>query len=427
MIVESVPISVEYHIVTTSDWTKFQIKWGGWWSNWKVDCLKGCDKLKQRVGVDDNTITIAKASNDTTLVEVRIRCVLNINKKWLDSDISYLITKGDLKSTTVRIIVQGKEIESKTNPLKTPKNPKNPMSFNVPADLHVSASKERRIEIDYGDLEKRVKKFKKYERIFNSLTGWWFIGLFLVPVGEYIIRYFFGRKAETWEQMIFIAIGMAIVIGFAYLTGKRMNKYRLEDNEWATFYTHSIINNLQKYSKTTNIELKKDHRKKAVENAKDFLSCIKKRWKIGSFKLAQNYFGKSLSELKKNIEYRVIPFLKDGDDNLLRKIEQVMRNFLAESRSLNLEGINSLNKQMSSGLPTAESMKVGFRDRLLSFFGAHRILKHGVFALTVFVGCCVFYYTLVNYLQIVKEYALTVSVASFLGLVTIYFRRQPKE
>ena len=136
---ESIPISVEYHISTTSDWTKFQIVKGGWWSDREVECLKGCDRLKEGIAFDEKTISIKKAPYDRTLVEAIARCTLNIDKKYLDSHISYLTTKGDIESASVRIIVQEKEIERITNPHNISGNPQNPMPFKVSTSLHVSA------------------------------------------------------------------------------------------------------------------------------------------------------------------------------------------------------------------------------------------------------------------------------------------------
>jgi len=280
---------------------------------------------------------------------------------------------------------------------------------------------------EHSELETRVNKFKDYEKTFKFLTSYWYITLVVGPVENFVVRQFLGREPYNWEAFVSIAILNAVWIYLAYKFGKRMNKYRLEDNEWATFYTYSILNNLEKYSRTKNIGMKKDYRKKAIENAKDFFSCIKKRWKIGNFKLAKALFEKPLSELKKNIEYRIIPSLEKGDDKSLSIVEQIMRNFHAESRSLDLQSINSANEEMSSRLGSTERMKIGLRNRLIGFISSHKILKHTLFVSSLGVGCCLFYYFTVSHLGIQLEYAFTGSIAIFLGLLTIYFSKQPKE
>jgi len=282
---------------------------------------------------------------------------------------------------------------------------------------------------EYNKLEPRVKKFKRFEKIHSILLSNLTILLLMLSVPLYMIinLQFFGRQPSSWEGVIPVCIGMAVWIPSSLTITKKAAKYKLEDDEWATFYAYAITDNLEKYSTTTNIGMRQDYRKKTVETAKDFLSCIRKRWTIGKFKLAQEHYGKPLSELKKNIEYRLIPTLKDGDDELLGKVRDITEYYLVASRKLTLEAINSLNEQMSSKLPTAESMKIGLSERLSTFFTVHRILKNGLFAFTLFTGCCFLYYVAVTHLQIPREYAFTGSIAVFIGLITIYFRRQTKE
>lgn len=425
-IAESVQVTVEYHIVTTSDWTKFEIVSGGWWSDIEVECLKGCDRLKKGIVVDGKTIEIRKAPRDKALVEARARCTLNIDRKYLDSDISYLITKGDIESTTVKIIVEGKEITpEKTNLYNIKGNPRNPMAFRVSTSRHVAATKEIGTETDFDDLEKRAKKFRLYETIFNAIASYWYIAVLSVIIEPLIVIRFYGREPKSWEGLLSFVVAGVIFIVLARVTGKRAKKYRLEDNEWATFYTHSIVENLQKRSKTNNLDLKKDYRKRALKHAKDFLFCISKRWKIGTFKLARDRFGKALSELRKNIQFRVIPTLKEEDDKSLENVEQIMRNFLIESKSFSLESIDRINEQMSSKLNETYSMR--FRDRLSMSFGAHKVLQHGLFGLTLLTVCCVFYYIAITYFQISRDVVFGSTIVVFVGLLTIYFRRQPKE
>lgn len=421
---ESVPIPVEYIITTTSDWTNFHIVEGGSWTDGKIECLKGCDRLKQAV-FEDNVIVIKKVPQDITLVKVRATCTLNIDKKYLDSEISHLITKGDLNSTTVEIIIQGKEIESKANSENIEGKSENPMPFNVPASQYVSAFKKLKRKIDYNELETRVANFKKYERLFSFFTDYWFLAILILLMVFAVVSILIGRPVEPLETYLIAGLLGSVWVFSTHVTRKRVKKYKVEDDEWAIFYTHSIMNNLERYSETDNIYRKNDFRKKAVRFARDFLSCIEKRWEIGRFKLARDYFGKPLLELNKNIQYRIIPSLKDEDDKTLEKIEQIMRNFLMESRSLNIEGISRINKQMSSRLNEIKS--IGYRDRLSTLLSAHKALKHGLVIFSFAVGCGFFYYIVVIHGDIPKEYAFTGTVAGFLGLLTIYFRKQPRE
>jgi len=422
---KSVQIPVEYIITTTSDWTEFHIVEGGFWSNVEIECLKGCDKIRLQRVIDNKIIAISKARRNTDLVEVKAKCTLNVDIKYFDSQISHLITKGDLKSTTVRIIVQGKEIKTKTNRFNISGDPHNPHEFSVSTSQYVSAFPKLKTKIDYNELATRVAKFKKYERLFSFLTDYWFLAIIILLMFFAVFSIFFGRAPEAWEVWLAgILMGIVWVLP-THLAKRRVRRFKVEDDEWAIFYANSMVNNLKNYSETDNKYRKNDFKKKAVRNAKDFLSCIEKRWDIGSFKLAQNYFGEPLSELKKNLQYRVIPSLEGEDDKTSEKVEQIMRNFLMESRNLDIKGIKTINEQMSSRLNAIKS--IGYRDRLSSLFATHKVLKHGLVVLSFAVGCVVFYHAVVSYGEIPKEYAFTGTIAGFLGLLTLYFRRQPKE
>jgi len=129
---KSVPI--QYHIVTTSDWTNFQILEGGFWSDLKSEYLKGEDRLTQDIVYSDKRIEIRKRQFDKSLVEARITCKLNIYKDYINSDIRYLVEKGDWGFTRVRVLHKEMEVARMENRGKVPNNPNNPRTFNVPVN-----------------------------------------------------------------------------------------------------------------------------------------------------------------------------------------------------------------------------------------------------------------------------------------------------
>jgi hypothetical protein len=129
---KSVPI--QYHIVTTSDWTNFQILEGGFWSDVKSECLKGEDRLTQGVVYSDRRVEIRKRQFDKHLVEVRVTCKLNIYKDYLSSNIRYLVEKGNMGLTRVRVLHKEMEVDRMENRGTVPNNPKNPRTFDVPVN-----------------------------------------------------------------------------------------------------------------------------------------------------------------------------------------------------------------------------------------------------------------------------------------------------
>jgi hypothetical protein len=278
---------------------------------------------------------------------------------------------------------------------------------------------------EYTELEMRVKKFKRYEKVSRFLLDYWYVALVIGFLLENLVSLLLGHGTGITAFFVFAPIAPLLVLAYVFV--KRMRKYALEPNEWVRFVSYSILNNLERYSKTKNIELKKDYRNDSLKIANYFLSHIKKRWKIGSFKLAQHHFGKPITDLKKNIEYRLIPNLKNGDDKTLDKIEEIMRYSYFASKSFNLEVINNLNERMSTKLPTTEALKVGTMYRLKDFFTAHKVIKHGLVVSVISIVSCVLFYVAFVSVGITKDYSFAGSVAVFIGLLTIYFTKLSKE
>lgn len=125
-------IPIEYVIKTKSDWTRLSIVEDGFsWNDIELEFLKGKDKLVEYVMLSEKAIWIRKADMDTSLVEVRINCKLNVQEGHLNSNIRYKIEKGDLKYTNVKIFFMGKEVNCLENNEKVSGNPNNPKEFSV--------------------------------------------------------------------------------------------------------------------------------------------------------------------------------------------------------------------------------------------------------------------------------------------------------
>jgi hypothetical protein len=125
-------IPIQYVIETELDWTRFSIIEEGFsWNDIELEFLKGEDKLAQYVMFNEKVIWIKKKDWDTSLVEVKIYCKLNVQENRLDSNIRYRIEKGDAKYTRVRVFFMGKEVNRLENNEKVAGNSNNPKEFSV--------------------------------------------------------------------------------------------------------------------------------------------------------------------------------------------------------------------------------------------------------------------------------------------------------
>ena len=278
---------------------------------------------------------------------------------------------------------------------------------------------------EYEELETRTRIFLRNESIFNFLgnaASWMFFPIF-IPYA--FLNSFLGWTLENLEMWVVLVLINAFWLLVFIKTGKKVNAYRVEDNEWATLYSHLILENLEKRSKARRESLKREYRKEAFKYAKKFLECIRKRWIIGSFKLVQDSFGKPLNEFKKNLQYRIIPILKDGNEEELEKVEHIIRNLLYKSKNLKLKDIVTLNEQMLK-LPTTEPLRMNFYNKIKNFLDVHKILKNVLVVLTFVVVSCAFYYFSVTHLEIAKDVVFGCTVALFVGFITVYYTRKPK-
>lgn len=142
-------------------------------------------------------------------------------------------------------------------------------------------------------------------------------------------------------------IGMAVTVLISVPFSRRMRRYRLGDYEWVQFYSKLIIGNIEEYEKEKNPELRSENKKKAVKLAEELLSHIRAVWQIGSFQLVKNYVGESVSDFIASFQNKVIPNLKEMNENSADNLEAIMRNLFFESKGIKLESIEHLNQNMA--------------------------------------------------------------------------------
>jgi ABC-type bacteriocin/lantibiotic exporter with double-glycine peptidase domain len=126
--------------------------------------------------------------------------------------------------------------------------------------------------IGYEELEERVKKFLGYERKLHFLANGtsWFIFPVTIP---FVILSLLGYTV-TWQVLPVFIITSSIWFLSAFWLRKRVITYSVQDNEWATFYCHSIVESLTKRSKARTNQLKREYQREATKYAEDFISCI---------------------------------------------------------------------------------------------------------------------------------------------------------
>jgi len=278
---------------------------------------------------------------------------------------------------------------------------------------------------DLDELNKRIREYLKYDTILQNYMFVLMVFLLLpVSIGM-IIAISIGTTLTSDSSVTLFILGLIL----AYIGGNRFTKkreeYHVESDEWARFYTYLIHTQLETYLSTKSSGIRKECRKKALKNSKDFLSCIGQRWTIGSLKSVKLYVGNSISNLIENIRYRLIPAIKDGDDELLRKVKDIMYDFFVFSKNLEIKRIEFLNKKMQESLPNRKPLKMGYFSRLSTFLKKHTVLRHSVFVSIIVVVSFVLGYLGWNS-GLTKEGSWIVGITIFGILMGIYFGKQPR-
>ena len=145
-------------------------------------------------------------------------------------------------------------------------------------------------------------------------------------------------------------------------------------------------------------------------------------------KLFKREFSEPLKQLKENLSTRILPRIAQLEDTeiMIRVLRGLAKLFGEVEKPISLDDIIAKNKDLECYEPMEFKETIRFHDRLLTFLSSHKILRHGIFVFTLIIACCVFYYMVVCYLGISKEYALTASVAIFLSFLATYFTKRSR-
>jgi len=188
-----------------------------------------------------------------------------------------------------------------------------------------------------------------------------------------------------------------------------------------------ILKNIEYY---LNDPTSKIHLDRACKNLGKLMSSIKGLTPTSYSMIIKKAIHEPLQRLRSNLEKRILPLIRYPSSQ--KDVGQAYSTleslaFIFEEPTTIAQNLSICN-EMLEGIPEPknEIISHGVRDSLSIFFSAHTILRHGLVASIIFIGCYAFYYIVVSYSEIPIEYAFSGSVAIFLGLVAMYFRR-PKE
>lgn len=268
--------------------------------------------------------------------------------------------------------------------------------------------------------EELQRKYESYLALRKGrrLSGFLVVLLFASAMFGWIFVIFIG----LWGLGVWAAI---VILVLAIV--KKIPSSRIEPSENRMFLRIcDALRNIEYYFDDPMAVI---HLERARKNLDKLISSIRQLTPTTHSMILRKAINDPLQRLANNLERRILPLIdyprsSKNVQQAYSRLESLAFIFIEPATiAQNLPLCN----QMLEELPEEVLITFRFRERLSIFFSAHKILRDVLVLSTFIIGSCVFYYMAVGYLDIVKEYAFTGSVAIFIGLATIYFRRQPKE
>jgi predicted negative regulator of RcsB-dependent stress response len=217
----------------------------------------------------------------------------------------------------------------------------------------------------------------------------------------------------------FIIFGL---VGFLFLFlyrdwNKKLREYCVDSNEWAEYYTDLIEIYLNGSLQTKVPTEKKKNRKEALKYTRKFLEIITSYWTVGNFKLAKEYVGDVITTLKTNLKDIVIPIIKEGNEDMIKKVRLALIHFNQKSNELTVEGLREVNDEIKN-IAFQKTNKP--QSKIDSLIQINRQRPDLVNVLGITVGCIIFGVFLF-YAGFGKDTSLIASITVF-GILLAYLR-----
>lgn len=244
----------------------------------------------------------------------------------------------------------------------------------------------------YGAICEKVKKRLRFERL-AELAGILFVVFLVVPILMFNILSL-NQQLGDKAGVVSVLIGILLASGATALFRFKLKPYYVDDDEWTIYYARPLYISLVRCLKEKSKEMKEDYRKAALKYAEKLLSCVQQWWKVGTFKPIRQYEKGTVSTFQKNLRYRIIPAIKEGNYELLQKVAVSMHDFLYVALTLNIEAIRNFNEKLSSpeGLPDRTPVKIGYTQKSLGFLHARK--QHLAASVSIGAVCLVVLYGL---------------------------------
>jgi hypothetical protein len=143
---------------------------------------------------------------------------------------------------------------------------------------------------------------------------------------------------------------------------------------------------------------------------------LQQRWRAGNIKPVRDFEKGSVKKFKDNLRYRIIPTVRDGDMELLKKLDTLLYDFLAYLNYPDIKALVSLNERITLELPNHEPFRKDIVTRLTLSLQNTRIIKHLIALASITGICTVFGYALLTFgnIPLVQSVGLSLTLLGIL-------------
>jgi len=279
-----------------------------------------------------------------------------------------------------------------------------------------------------GDYEKMLPKYKLYRKNFGIyLTVITVIMLIL----SLLLYTDIGKKVSSslkvnydYFTILSIFLFMLLLFLVANIFQKKLNKYRLNEEQRAFIYAYKVAENMEDYI-DKELEIFK---KKALKNLYTLKACINE-WRAGNLKFINSPIKNELKQFRSHFYKKTSSIIKHGDEKDLRDLTHFLHQLLAFLTKDNpqIDDFNRLSKNLNELKELAPTKKIRFSDKTLSFFEKYIALKHIVaVSVILFIGFIV-YFVGINIIGVGKNSSYPLAVTSIILLIIAYFNKQWKK
>lgn len=236
---------------------------------------------------------------------------------------------------------------------------------------------------EYADLKARVKKYQKAENVSDNIMIISLFLLFLPVIVGVVISAMLSYTLNMYLGYSLFGFGFALIYLVVRWKERELERYSVDSAEWLYLSIYPVYTNMEKYLRKKNVPPgeKEDYRKKAIKSLRELPDSLETRWTVGSFRLAKDAVGTTVSDLIDSLRIWAIPTLEKENKEQMKYVDSFVTSLYWLSKMLNLEELKNINSRYKKNVDDSEKKEKGLWDKIKSHKNARWLVPVAVIIL----------------------------------------------